>query len=158
MQASNLLKAVLKPQSFTSSSERKSLNISKARGTRPPLADSGLHLVVNKKIAPVPKPVKMSCICAPTNHAGSFRCRLHRGTQQSWGGKNLGPSSPTSNSPTAVSSKAASPTPLNRENGSNKLVGSQLPTARQPLISLSSPHHRSTEARQSRLSIVCAAR
>lgn len=30
--------------------------------------------------------VKMSCLCAPTTHAGSFRCRLHR-PQQSWGGR-----------------------------------------------------------------------
>jgi hypothetical protein len=29
-----------------------------------------------------------SCLCAPTTHAGSFRCRLHR-TQQSWGRRPL---------------------------------------------------------------------
>lgn len=159
MHASNLLKAVLKPQSLTSSSERKSLSTkdSKSRGSRPPSADSGLHLSVNKKSGPVPKPVKMSCLCAPTNHAGSFRCRLHRGNQQSWGGKNLGPSPTTSNSPTATSGKGSPPTPIDGEHGSSKRIAHQLPTARQPLMSLSPPPHRSSEARPSRLSRVSAA-
>lgn len=31
---------------------------------------------------------KMACLCAPTSHAGSFRCRLHR-PQQSWGRRPL---------------------------------------------------------------------
>lgn len=30
---------------------------------------------------------KMSCLCAPTTHAGSFRCRLHR--SNSWGGRSI---------------------------------------------------------------------
>jgi len=29
--------------------------------------------------------VEMPCLCAPTTHAGSFRCRLHR--SNSWGGR-----------------------------------------------------------------------
>ncbi|XP_038713731.1 uncharacterized protein LOC120007528 [Tripterygium wilfordii] len=27
-------------------------------------------------------PPRKACICAPTNHAGSFRCHLHRTTQK----------------------------------------------------------------------------
>lgn len=29
--------------------------------------------------------MRMACLCAPTTHAGSFRCRLHRAN--SWGGR-----------------------------------------------------------------------
>lgn len=39
-----------------------------------------------------PVPVKMTCLCAPTKHAGSFRCRFHR-SQTQWGGRPM-PSSP----------------------------------------------------------------
>lgn len=28
-----------------------------------------------------PKSARMVCLCAPTTHVGSFRCRLHRATQ-----------------------------------------------------------------------------
>jgi hypothetical protein len=159
MHASNLLKAVLKPRSITSSSERKTLNTkdSNSRGRRPSSPDSGLHLIVNKKSGPVPKPVKMSCLCAPTNHAGSFRCRLHRGNQQSWGGKNLGPSPTTPKSPTATTTKGSSPMPIDGENGSSKRVVHQLPITGQPLMSFSPPGHRSSEPRPSRLSRVSAA-
>lgn len=31
--------------------------------------------------------VKMPCLCAPTSHAGSFRCRLHR--SNSWSGRSI---------------------------------------------------------------------
>lgn len=35
--------------------------------------------------------MKMPCLCSPSTHAGSFRCRLHR--YNSWGGKNFRPKS-----------------------------------------------------------------
>eukprot|EP01018_Ginkgo_biloba_P015955 Gb_37761 [translate_table: standard] len=31
-----------------------------------------------------PKPVRR-CLCAPTTHDGSFRCRLHRSSSTRWG-------------------------------------------------------------------------
>eukprot|EP00249_Psilotum_nudum_P000494 c12263_g1_i1 orf=91-600(-) len=29
-------------------------------------------------------PARRVCLCSPTSHAGSFRCRLHRATQKEW--------------------------------------------------------------------------
>ncbi|KAK9084576.1 hypothetical protein Sjap_024987 [Stephania japonica] len=34
--------------------------------------------------------VRMSCLCAPTTHAGSFRCRLHRKPGLTRNGASLG--------------------------------------------------------------------
>ncbi|GLJ13605.1 hypothetical protein SUGI_0216190 [Cryptomeria japonica] len=31
-----------------------------------------------------PKP-KQNCLCSPTTHEGSFRCRLHRSSSNHWG-------------------------------------------------------------------------
>lgn len=42
----------------------------------------------------------MPCLCAPTTHAGSFRCRLHR--SNSWGGRTI-PKPRTSGSDLEVS-------------------------------------------------------
>ncbi|PQM33523.1 uncharacterized protein Pyn_05228 [Prunus yedoensis var. nudiflora] len=60
--------------------------LNKTRGTLPHEEDE-LAKAIQKKIArrnmAESKPVKnatsnKTCICAPTNHAGSFRCHLHR--------------------------------------------------------------------------------
>ncbi|KAJ7232494.1 hypothetical protein O6H91_15G085900 [Diphasiastrum complanatum] len=32
-----------------------------------------------------PTPAKRTCLCSPTSHAGSFRCRLHRSSKAQWG-------------------------------------------------------------------------
>ncbi|KAH9549482.1 hypothetical protein CY35_10G022400 [Sphagnum magellanicum] len=48
-----------------------------------------------------PTPVKMTCLCAPTKHAGSFRCRLHR-SQTQWGGRPMPSSSPKTEGVKAV--------------------------------------------------------
>jgi hypothetical protein len=45
-----------------------------------------------REMVSTPVPVKMTCLCAPTKHAGSFRCRFHR-SQTQWGGRPM-PSSP----------------------------------------------------------------
>lgn len=153
MHASNLLKAVLKPGLHTKES--------KPRGPRASSPDSGLSLTVTKKSGPAPKPaVKMSCLCAPTSHAGSFRCRLHRGNAQSWGGRPVPAGSTTPKSPSASptpSPKGPSSTPSqNGENGNSKRVVPQLP--RQPTTMSFLPAQRSSDMpRPSRLSRVSAA-
>lgn len=156
MHASNLLKAVLKPRSINSSGGQ-SLNSkesSKSRGPRAASPDSGLSLSVPKKGGPPPKPaVKMSCLCAPTNHAGSFRCRLHRGTQSSWGGRPVPAGGP---GPKSVSSPKGSSTTTDGENGTSKRVLPQLP--RQPTAMAVAPAHQSSHtSRPSRLSRCSAA-
>jgi hypothetical protein len=167
MHASNLLKAVLKPRSISGSSQGQSLNSkdSKSRGNRGAAApDSGLSLNVTKKGGPIPKPaVKMSCLCAPTNHAGSFRCRLHRGNQQSWGGRPVpaGTTTTSSKSPTAAASpaKAPSQTSVDASESANsrRVVPHPLPSSRPPMMSYSPPHRSSEVHRPSRLSRVSAA-
>lgn len=40
-------------------------------------------------------PNAKNCLCSPTTHAGSFRCRLHRSLQKQWSiGSNRLPSPP----------------------------------------------------------------
>jgi len=79
MHASNLLKAVLKPQA--PSSGEKSTSVT-------PCAVTPSTKISTKKAAKIGKvstetpPVKMTCLCAPTKHAGSFRCRFHRSQTQ----------------------------------------------------------------------------
>lgn len=160
MHASNLLKAVLKPRSISSNSSGQKLNAKDARGPQSSSPDSGLSLSVTKKASPAPKPaVKMSCLCAPTNHAGSFRCRLHRSTQRSWGGRPVPAVDTTSNAPTAATSgKGPSPTPsVDGESANSKRGVQQVP--RQPTAMAFAPAHRSSDSmpRPSRLSRVSAA-
>ncbi|BBM99524.1 hypothetical protein MPTK1_1g21860 [Marchantia polymorpha subsp. ruderalis] len=167
MHASNLLKAVLKPRSITSSSSGQSLNTkdSKSRsGPRASTPETSLSLSVSKK-ATTAAPAKMSCLCAPTNHAGSFRCRLHRGGQQSWGGKPITPAAPAPKpsppSPPAAESRPSAsspvaPLPVPTENGLSKRLLHQSP--RQLSNNFAHPHtHRSCDARPSRLSKVSVA-
>ncbi|KAH8937560.1 hypothetical protein BDL97_16G035100 [Sphagnum fallax] len=52
--------------------------------TRPPSAKPPLPHNPSAR-APSPAATKIACVCAPTKHAGSFRCRLHRGGQFQWG-------------------------------------------------------------------------
>lgn len=41
-------------------------------------------------------PNAKNCLCSPTTHVGSFRCRLHRSLQKQWSiGSNRMPSSPS---------------------------------------------------------------
>lgn len=171
MHASNLLKAVLKPRSITSSSSGQSLNQkdSQSRGNRPSSPEtSSASLSVSKKSSSTPVPVKMSCLCAPTNHAGSFRCRLHRGTQQSWGGRPLAPAATPATKPTpaAAENGPSSVTPVATENGNTKRIAQKLPTPRQAPMSFAprqpphmnyAPVHRTSDARPSRLSRVSVA-
>ncbi|KAL2651382.1 hypothetical protein R1flu_019510 [Riccia fluitans] len=161
MHASNLLKAVLKPRSITSSGQSLNTNDSKSRSSsRASKPETSLSVSVSKKAAP-----KMSCLCAPTNHAGSFRCRLHRGNQQSWGGKPLTPAAPAAPpTPKSTPSPAENPTPVSPEAAlpvgdtgiSKRLLHHQ--TSRQPSNNFSHPHnHRSFDGRPSRLSRVSVA-
>ncbi|CAM6046567.1 unnamed protein product [Sphagnum compactum] len=86
MHASNLLKAVLKPQA-PSSGEKSPVTASAV-----PCAKISSKKSAKKTMVSTSAPVKMTCLCAPTKHAGSFRCRLHR-SQTQWGGRPM-PSSP----------------------------------------------------------------
>lgn len=83
MQASGIFCGVLKPEER--SSGKKIFGASQARRIASPVPAA---VTASKAAATGPKaaPVRMSCLCAPTTHAGSFRCRLHR-SQQSWGGR-----------------------------------------------------------------------
>eukprot|EP00249_Psilotum_nudum_P009763 c22138_g2_i1 orf=314-820(-) len=66
MHASNLLQAVLKPRHF-SSSDMHSTSSSKRN---------------NSNLVNDPCPARQTCLCSPTTHLGSFRCRLHRAPLQ----------------------------------------------------------------------------
>lgn len=60
----------------------------------------------NESLASFPMGKGKDCVCSPTAHAGSFRCRQHR--QQS----NLGSASPSRRSPSHKTSNPPSPTLL----------------------------------------------
>ncbi|KAL3700368.1 hypothetical protein R1sor_018390 [Riccia sorocarpa] len=164
MHASNLLKTVLKPRSITSSSSGQSLNPkdSKSRsGPRTSASEASLSLTVSQKPT-----AKMSCLCAPTNHAGSFRCRLHRGNQQSWGGRPVNPAPPAPPAPPkTTSTPAESRTPVSRESpmpavdiGLSKRLLHHPTTRQHSSNNFSHPHiHRSCDGRPSRLSRVSVA-
>merc|ERR1711915_470453 len=51
-----------------------------------------------------PKSEQKSCLCSPTTHEGSFRCRLHRSSSGYWGKKPIPSPKPT-------------PTPVPADNG-----------------------------------------
>lgn len=104
MHASNFLKGVLKHRSANSSSPyQQSGNATPdnttTRGKRASSPDNTLPCTnsTSKKSSSL---AKMACLCAPTKHVGSFRCRLHRVTQKHWSGRPLGISS-TSNASTS---------------------------------------------------------
>lgn len=73
MQASDLLKSVLKGRS------------------PPPTFNHRSHVGQKTNIVDSegPKPPVTKCLCAPTTHVGSFRCRYHRKFQNTWGNKRL---------------------------------------------------------------------
>lgn len=73
------------------------------------------------------------CLCAPTNHAGSFRCRLHRSSEKSWGGRPLASSSPSSAKGPLHSAETSSSKP--GENRSGKRI--MVPFARSNRVSTS---------------------
>lgn len=129
MHASNLLKAVLKPRnlsSTTSSGKGQSLVTTTTTTTTTPQQNDVVSTkgkrnisspdfshpsagVIAKKSShhpSSPPAVKMVCLCSPTNHPGSFRCRLHRAEKA----LRSSPSS-ASSSKAASSSAAAAPPP-----------------------------------------------
>ncbi|CAM6045322.1 unnamed protein product [Sphagnum compactum] len=73
------------------------------------------------------------CLCAPTNHAGSFRCRLHRSSEKSWGGRPLASSSSSSAKGPLHSAETSSSKP--GENRSGKRI--MVPFARSNRVSTS---------------------
>lgn len=100
MHASKLLKGVLKPRTLnsTTANDQASNSTSNtsdasgagtARGKRAFNPDNTISstTLTPKKIITVPE--RTACLCAPTKHAGSFRCRLHRVSQKHWGGRLL---------------------------------------------------------------------
>jgi hypothetical protein len=127
MHASNLLKAVLKPRnlsSTTSSGKGQSLvtttttttpqqnDVVSTKGKRnissPDFPNPSASVIAKKSSQHPSSPpaVKMVCLCSPTNHPGSFRCRLHRAEKA----LRSSPSS-ASSSKAASSSAAAAPPP-----------------------------------------------
>lgn len=85
MHAQNLLKAVLKPRSLSaSSSKRSSVNggSGRERASSPDGRLPSASVAPRKSVSASSSPVKMTCMCSPTNHPGSFRCRFHREQQK----------------------------------------------------------------------------
>jgi len=81
MNASKLLKAVLRPRSIQTNSGRGPAASDGPSSRRSLSPDSRLPKdFTSKRSAP---PAKMTCMCSPTNHPGSFRCRFHRARKQS---------------------------------------------------------------------------
>lgn len=79
MHVSNLLKAVLKPCNFSSKPSNQPMNAPKTASGGPRLPEP--RKVLNKQLQEKKRPSshpKMTCLCAPTTHPGSFRCRMHR--------------------------------------------------------------------------------
>lgn len=110
MHASNLLKAVLKPRSLssTTSGRKQSLvtpqNEVTTKGKRISSLDHSLpsatSVIARKSSHSSSPPAKVTCLCSPTNHPGSFRCRHHRT------GNPLGSASASSSKASGASSRA----------------------------------------------------
>lgn len=83
----------------------------------------------------------MPCLCAPTTHAGSFRCRLHR--SNSWGGRTI-PKPRTSGSDLEVSTGSLIENSLLQEDRKPVLTP---PMASSTTSSSSSSFSRSPSAR-----------
>lgn len=106
MHASNLLKAVLKPRSMSAKSSKNSSSLGDhgAKSKRSMSFDSCLtsaaSITAKKLLSASSSTVKMTCMCSPTNHPGSFRCRLHRAQSAT-----IVPSSPCNEGYSAESNK-----------------------------------------------------
>lgn len=124
MHASKLLKGVLISRTLNSSpsSDQESSSAGgntnvPARGKRAFSSDSSSALtsaiLVPKKStsSSCTLPIKTTCLCAPTKHAGSFRCRLHRVTQKHWDGRQIHHAASTASSSSSLS-------PANENSGS----------------------------------------
>ncbi|KAG0556212.1 hypothetical protein KC19_11G035400 [Ceratodon purpureus] len=154
MHASKLLKGVLISRTLNStssnqeSSSASSPNSTPARGKRAFSSDNALTStsLIPKKTS---SPVKTTCLCAPTKHAGSFRCRLHRVTQKHWDGRQI---HPTSTSTAAASSSAS--LPANENSGT---VGVITPWANGVAVPTTGCMSRTGAARPSRLRMVVVA-
>ncbi|CAK9278705.1 unnamed protein product [Sphagnum jensenii] len=100
MHASNLLKAVLKPRALSTTAGKKQSLVNTPQNdgscTKGNLMSSSDHSSLPSAASVIarqsslrhsssPPPVKMTCLCSPTSHPGSFRCRLHRTDKQSPG-------------------------------------------------------------------------
>jgi hypothetical protein len=105
MHASNLLKAVLKPRTLSTTAGKKQSLVNTPQNdgscTKGNLMSSSDHSSLPSAASVIarqsslrhsslrhsssPPPVKMTCLCSPTSHPGSFRCRLHRTDKQSPG-------------------------------------------------------------------------
>ncbi|KAJ7558904.1 hypothetical protein O6H91_04G061200 [Diphasiastrum complanatum] len=102
MHVSNLLRTVLKPQGLSSTSSKKPAGNSRANRRDGGLGsyrlgESSGELYFSNgqwlRKRSQSTPPKAACLCAPTNHPGSFRCRLHRSSQIRWGSRSMGYSS-----------------------------------------------------------------
>lgn len=150
--ASKLLKGVLMSRTLNSaSSDQESSSASNpntvpSRGKRSFYSDKAISsaTLISKETSLV---VKTTCLCAPTKHAGSFRCRLHRTTQKHWDGRRTFPTSAT---------KASSSTSLPaNENSGN--IGVIAPWANGLQVPQAGCISRTGAARPSRLRTVVVA-
>eukprot|EP00249_Psilotum_nudum_P000969 c13203_g1_i1 orf=3-455(-) len=88
MHASGFLPSALRPQGKvkntpsenTLQSPTREIQSTAVRKSRVACDNAPLSRPAVKK--PTSPPTKMVCLCAPTTHAGSFRCRLHRGNSK----------------------------------------------------------------------------
>lgn len=80
MNASNLLKTVLRPRALSAASRQRSVSegTRERRSLSPDNRLPSSTLVSKKSPASAPVVKKTTCMCSPTNHPGSFRCRYHR--------------------------------------------------------------------------------
>eukprot|EP00246_Nothoceros_aenigmaticus_P004594 TRINITY_DN16188_c0_g1_i2.p1 TRINITY_DN16188_c0_g1~~TRINITY_DN16188_c0_g1_i2.p1 ORF type:complete len:195 (-),score=1.58 TRINITY_DN16188_c0_g1_i2:557-1141(-) len=103
MHAPNLLKVVLKPRSSTTDSAPGQSTSSGTGGTAKPsaMSRSASESTLDSIAKGAAAPPRMICLCAPTTHAGSFRCRLHRASQTQW-------PTPASSTPSTGSQHATS--------------------------------------------------
>ncbi|KAG0578058.1 hypothetical protein M758_5G194800 [Ceratodon purpureus] len=84
MNASKLLKAVLRPRSLQTNAGRSpTVTTTDGPSSRRSLSpDSRLPTSTLGASKRSSTPVKMTCMCSPTSHPGSFRCRFHRAQKQ----------------------------------------------------------------------------
>lgn len=84
MNASKLLKAVLRPRALQTNAGRSpTVSTTDGPSSRRSLSpDSRLPTSTLGGSKRSSTPVKMTCMCSPTNHPGSFRCRFHRAQKQ----------------------------------------------------------------------------
>lgn len=82
MNASNLLQSALRPRNFSSSPRRPVNSPKRNRKVSSKLCTASENVVpAGGSIHQNALPATQRCLCSPTTHPGSFRCRLHRASK-----------------------------------------------------------------------------